>query len=110
MRPDSPMRAPILQGTSTGLRVQEPPRGRLLARAVDFGGREEVEPQETWSRQGWSLWMKEGKIKLVRRRVVILSLGWSKPYRHAANKTLLTTEILEFLASVTHQYSPKLRY
>ena len=42
------------------------------------------------------MWMKEGKIQLVRRRMVIISLGWLKPCRPVANKTLLTTEMLEF--------------
>ena len=38
----------------------------------------------------------ERKIQFVRRRMVILSLGWSKPCRPVANKTLLTMEMLEF--------------
>jgi hypothetical protein len=65
--------------------AQEPPRGRLFARDVDLGGREEFTGDVITS--GVDFVVKEGKIQLVRR---ILCLEWLKPCRPGANKTLLT--------------------
>ena len=59
-----------------------------------FGGRGEVTGDVV--RSGVEFVDEGGKIQLVRRGMVILSLGLLKPCRPAAHKPLLTTEMLEF--------------
>ena len=46
-------------------------------------------------------------MRLVRRRMVILSLGWLKHCHPVAHKPLLTTKMLEFSGIGTQKYSPK---